>query len=147
MNKTVHYHLRIYLLVVVLAVLVLLATLFAQTAGEGGKGETVKEIFSHKLPNCEGKSLIAVGVDYAAGGSSKPHRHPESAFIFAHVLSGAIRSQLEGGDAKVYRAGESWFEPPAAHHIVSENASSTEPARLLAVFIVNTGATVTIYDR
>jgi quercetin dioxygenase-like cupin family protein len=145
MNTTLRC-LRTYLSVVTLAVSILPAALYAQTVGEGGQGVTVKQIFSHQLPNVEGKSLTAVVVDYAPGGFSKPHRHG-GAFIFAYVLSGAIRSQLEGGEAKVYRAGEIWSESPGAHHLVSQNASSTKPARLLAVSVADTGASVTIFDR
>ena len=69
--------------------------------------------------------------------STAAHRHAGSAFIYAYVLSGAIRSQVDDEPARVYRAGEAWFENPGAHHRVSANASNTEPARLLAVFIVD----------
>ena len=65
------------------------------------------------------------------------HRHARSAFIYAHVLAGRIRSQLDDEPARVYRAGETWFESPGSHHRVSENASDTEPARLLAVVVVD----------
>ena len=99
---------------------------------------------SEKLPNVPGKTLTAVVVSYAPCGKSGPHRHAGS--VFAYVLSGMVRSQLEGGPVKVYRAGESWWEPPAAHHIVSANASPTEPARLLAVIVADTGAQLTTYD-
>ena len=71
------------------------------------------------------------------GGGSAPHRHARSAFIYAYVLSGEIRSQVDGEPARVYRPGETWFESPGAHHRVSANASDTEPARLLAVLIVD----------
>jgi quercetin dioxygenase-like cupin family protein len=57
----------------------------------------------------------------------------------AYVISGAIRSQLEGEPARVYHAGETWSEAPGAHHTVSENVSATEPAELLAVFLLDTG--------
>ena len=60
-----------------------------------------------------------------------------SAFIYAYVLSGEIRSQVDSEPARVYRTGESWFESPGAHHRVSANASDTDPAQLLAVFIVD----------
>jgi len=93
-----------------------------------------------------GKSLTAVVVDFPPGAASPPHHHAASGFIFAYVLSGSVRSQLEGGPVEVYRTGESWWEPPAAHHIVSANASSTEPARLLAVIVADTGAQLTTYD-
>ena len=67
------------------------------------------------------------------------HRHAGSAFIYAHVLSGAVRSQVNDEPVRVYRAGENWFETPGSHHRVSENASATEPARLLAVIVVDEG--------
>jgi quercetin dioxygenase-like cupin family protein len=60
--------------------------------------------------------------------------HPGS--IFAYVLEGRVTSQLEGGSAKTYGPGESWYEPPGAHHIVSRNASATKPAKLLVFAIV-----------
>lgn len=101
--------------------------------------DNVHEVFNKLIPNIPGKSLIAVQVDYAPGEKSPAHSHEKSAFIMAYVVRGAIRSQVEGqGPARVYRAGETWFENPGAHHVVSENASETEPATLLAVFVVDT---------
>ena len=86
-----------------------------------------------------GKSLEAVTVGYPPGAKSGPHHHAKSAFIMAYVISGAIRSQVEGEPERVYHAGETWSEAPGAHHTISENASATEPAQLLAVFLVDTG--------
>ena len=100
---------------------------------------TVRPNFSHALPNVPGKSLVAVEVDYPPGGASAPHHHARSAFIYAYVLSGEIQSQVDDGPARVYRAGESFYELPGAHHRISRNASRTTPARLLAVFVVDTG--------
>src|SRR4029450_7044781 len=77
-------------------------------------------------------------VDYAPGGASPSHTHAKSAFVFAYVLSGEIESQVNDGPKRVYRAGESWYETPASIHRVSRNASKTEPAKLLAVFVVDT---------
>jgi quercetin dioxygenase-like cupin family protein len=111
----------------------------AHAADEGAK---VKLIYDHALPNVPGKSLKAVLVEYAPGGASPAHRHAKSAFIFATVLDGAIRSQVNDGPAKVYHAGESFTELPGDRHVVSENASTTEPARLLAVFVVDSSETV-----
>ncbi len=95
-------------------------------------------VYDHALPNVPGKSLKGVLVEYGPGGTSPGHTHPASAFIYATVLEGAIRSQVNNGPVKIYRAGESFSENPGDHHGVSENASKTEPARLLAVFVVNT---------
>jgi quercetin dioxygenase-like cupin family protein len=112
-----------------------------------GHGVTATPIFVQKLANVPGKTMTTVSVDYAPGGASAPHRHAASAAIFAYVSSGAIRSQLEdGGPAKVYHAGESWYEGPGAHHLLSENASATDPARLIVVFIADDGAQLTTFD-
>lgn len=99
--------------------------------------ETVTQGANVPIPNLPGKRLISRIVDYPPGGGSAPHRHARSAFIYAYVLSGEIRSQVGNEPARVYRAGEAWFESPGSHHPVSVNASDTEPARLLAVVIVD----------
>jgi quercetin dioxygenase-like cupin family protein len=94
-------------------------------------------VYEHALPNVPGKSIKSVLVEYQPGGSSAAHTHAASAFIYATVLEGAIRSKVNNGPVTVYRAGESFSEMPGDHHGVSENASSTSPARLLAVFVVD----------
>jgi quercetin dioxygenase-like cupin family protein len=99
--------------------------------------DSVKTNFSHRISNAPGKSLVAVEVSYPPGGASGPHRH--SAFVYAYVVSGQIASQVEGQPEHIYRAGESWYETPGAHHLISRNASDTEPGKLLAVFIADTG--------
>jgi quercetin dioxygenase-like cupin family protein len=101
-------------------------------------GELVTPNFQHALPNVPGKSLIAVVVDYAPGGASPSHTHAKSAFIYAYVVTGAVESQVNDGPKRVYHAGESFYEDLGAHHVVSRNASTTEPAKLLAVFVVDT---------
>ena len=95
-------------------------------------------VFDHTLPNAPGKSIKGVLVEYQPGGSSPAHTHPASAFIYATVLQGAIRSKVNDGPEKVYRAGDNFSEMPGDHHGVSANASATEPASLLAVFVVDT---------
>src|SRR5262245_50922840 len=116
-------------------------------AASTGEGATEKHIFSQKLPNVPGKTLTVIEVEYRPGGFSAPHRHPASGFVYAYVLSGTIRSQVEGEPLGVYSAGQSWTEPPNAHHIVSSNASKTEPARLIAYIIADDGAEATVYDK
>ena len=101
--------------------------------------ETVAVGTDEPIPNLPGKRLVSLIVEYPPGASSAPHRHARSAFIYAYVLSGQIRSQVDDGPARVYHPGESWIENPGAHHRVSANASETEPARLLALFIVDAG--------
>jgi len=103
-----------------------------------GPGDKVTVNFEHAIPNIPGKSLTAFVVDYPPGGASAPHVHGKSAFVYAYVVSGEIESKVNDGAARVYKAGESWFEPPGSSHPVSRNASKTKPAKLLAVFVADT---------
>jgi len=105
-------------------------------AAEGGH-ETITPAFRNTIANVPGKTMTALIVEYKPGGKSLPHRHG-SAFVTGYVLAGAIRSKLNNGDEKVYKAGDSWTEKPGDHHTISENASNTEPAKLLAIFISDT---------
>lgn len=114
-----------------------LAIATAMPAAAHGSGETVTPHFERVIPNIPGKSLVALVVDYAPGGASPSHTHAKSAFILAYVLSGEIESKVNDGPARIYRAGESWYEGPGASHSISRNASRTEPAKLLAVFVVD----------
>jgi quercetin dioxygenase-like cupin family protein len=102
-----------------------------------GQTETVTPKFSQAIPNIPGKSLVVLEVDYAPGAASPPHTHAKSAFIYAYVISGEIESKVNDGEARIYKAGESWSEPPNASHSISRNMSKTQPAKLLAVFVVN----------
>lgn len=112
-------------------------TEIAQATGAPVFDEAVKLVFEKPIPNIKGKSLIALEVTYPPGGKSPSHHHPGSAFVYAHILSGAVRSQVDNEPAKVFRAGEGFYEVPGSHHRVSENASQSEPASLLAVFVVD----------
>jgi len=132
-----------------LAALVLLAAThaYAQDAEPGSiriagsKDATVTVVYQHELPNVPGKSIKGVLVEYGPGGYSPGHTHPKSAFIYATVLEGAIESQVNDGPVTTYEAGQSWSEQPGDRHSVSANASETEPAKLLAVFVVDTNET------
>jgi quercetin dioxygenase-like cupin family protein len=107
-------------------------------AAHDGQAETVTKKFEEAIPNIPGKSLIALEVNYAPGAISPSHTHAKSSFIYAYVISGAIESKVNDGKTRIYRAGESWSEPPGATHSISRNASRTEPAILLAVFVLDT---------
>ncbi|HET6854997.1 MAG TPA: cupin domain-containing protein [Pyrinomonadaceae bacterium] len=99
--------------------------------------QTTRVVADVAIPNLPGKRLVSRVIDYPPGGGTPSHRHARSAFIYAYVLAGEIRSQVDDGPPHVYKAGETWFENPGAHHRVSVNASNTEPARLLAVIVVD----------
>ena len=80
-------------------------------------------------------------VEFGMGGYSPGHTHPKSAFIYATVLEGEILSQVNDGPVTTYKAGQSFSELPGDHHGVSANASKTNSAKLLAVFVVDTDET------
>jgi quercetin dioxygenase-like cupin family protein len=112
--------------------------------GPQDKASKVTLVYQHELPNVPGKSIKCVLVEYGPGGYSPGHTHPKSAFIYATVLEGAIRSQVNDGPETIYREGQSFSELPGDRHVVSANASEMEPAKLLAVFIVDTNETVLV---
>ena len=95
-------------------------------------------VFDHALPNVPGKSMKGVLVEYGPGEASPGHLHPKSAFIYATVLEGAIRTSVNDGPVVIYKAGQNFSEFPGDRHTLDENASKTEPAKLLAVFVVDT---------
>jgi len=121
-----------------LATLALTPALAQDTALTRSK---VTVVFDHALPNIPGKSMRGVLVEYEPGAKSPGHTHPRSAFIYATVLEGAIRSQVNDGPVTTYKAGQSWSELPGDRHSVSANASKTKPAKLLAVFVLDTTET------
>jgi quercetin dioxygenase-like cupin family protein len=79
--------------------------------------------------------LTTAIVEFPPGTYSPKHRHPGS--VTAFVLKGIVRSQLAGGPIKIYKPGQTWFEPPGVLHLFAENTSGTEPAELLAIFVAN----------
>src|SRR5262249_26135872 len=91
--------------------------------------ETVTVAADEPIPNLPGKRLVTHIVDYPPGASSAPHRHAGSAFIYAYVLSGEIRSQVDAEPVRVYQPGETGFERPGASPPGSPSAMSTQPAR------------------
>ena len=102
------------------------------------QGPKVTVVFDHALPNVPGKSIKGVLVESAPGVATPGHIHPKSAFIYATVLEGAIRTSVNDGPVVIYRAGQNFPEMPGDRHTLDENASKTEPAKLLAVFVVDT---------
>jgi quercetin dioxygenase-like cupin family protein len=127
----------------ILLSLVVAAVPLGGTLADAPKSKDVKVtlVFQHELPNVPGKSVKGVLVEYGPGGYSPGHTHPKSAFIYATVLEGEIRSQVNDGPVTIYKAGENFSELPGDRHRVSANASEIKPAKLLAVFVVDTGET------
>lgn len=97
-------------------------------------GETVRPLMKQPLVDVVGKDVMMATVTLAPGQSAAPHLHPGS--IFAYVLQGDVVSQLESQAPRTYHVGDSWYEPPRAHHLVTRNPSADKPATLLVWAIV-----------
>jgi quercetin dioxygenase-like cupin family protein len=113
----------------------------AAEASSGSSLNKVEIVSSHALPNVRGKRVTVVRVTYGPGGFTPPHRHAGS--VTAYITKGQIRSQLAGGPVEIFDVGQSFFEPPGAIHLVSANASNTDWAELIAVFVADEGAQLT----
>lgn len=110
------------------------------TGHDGGVKVTL--VYEHPVPNLPNKSVKGVLVEYEPGAVNPAHTHAKSALIYATVLEGAVLNQLNGGPVRTYTKGQNFTELPGDRHDVSANASQTEPAKLLAVFVVDTDDTV-----
>ncbi|RKT88004.1 Cupin domain protein [Saccharopolyspora antimicrobica] len=107
--------------------------------------ETLTPLLQQALPNAPGKTFTSSIVDFPPGARATPHRHGE-AFVYAYVLEGTLRSQLDDQPTSTYHQGQNWVEQPGAHHVLTENASRTDRAKLLVVFVSNTGDALKVDD-
>lgn len=119
------------------------APLCAVSSSPGSELDRVDLIASYPLANSPGNRVTVVRVFYGPGGFTRPHHHSGS--VTAYITKGEIRSQLGGGPPETFTVGQSFFEPPGATHIVSANASTTEPAEMIAIFVAPEGAQLTTF--
>ena len=110
-------------------------------AADASSGNKVEVVNSYALPDMPGKRVTVVRVTYGPSGFTPPHRHAGT--VTAYITKGQIRSQLNGGPVEIFDVGQSFFEPPGTIHLVSANASSTDWAELIAIFVADEGAQLT----
>jgi quercetin dioxygenase-like cupin family protein len=115
------------------------------TAASKHPTETLKPLFQQALPNVKGKTFTSAVVDFPPNARAKSHRHGQS-FVYAYVLEGTVRSKLDGKPTTTYHQGENWVEQPGAHHVLTENTSRTQRAKLLVIFVSNTGDKLKVDD-
>jgi quercetin dioxygenase-like cupin family protein len=108
------------------------------------KSERARIVRTQALPKMDGERLQAtlVEVNYGPGEASAAHSHPCP--VIGYVAAGALRTEVRGEKEVVYTAGESFYEPPNGMHLVSANASQTEPARLIAYFVCDQNAPLSV---
>src|SRR5690242_11589503 len=95
------------------------------------------EVLRQRLDEPVGHEVRLITVEYPPGGTTAPHRHPGA--IFGYVLSGHVTVGLDAGPPVTYGPGQAWYERPGQLHAISRNASTTEPAKFLVVFIAEPG--------
>lgn len=113
----------------------------AADASSNSSLNKVELVNSYAIPDMPGKRVTVVRVTYGPGGFTPPHRHGGT--VTAYITKGRIKSKLNDGPVEVFDVGQSFFEPPGTIHYVSANASNTEPAELIAVFVADEGAQLT----
>ena len=108
------------------------------------KKERARVLLSKALPQLDGAGLkvTLVEVNYAPGEASHAHSHPCA--VVGYVAAGAIRTQVKGEPLMIYKAGKSFYEAPNGIHLISANASSTEPAKLLAYLLCDHEAPLSV---
>ncbi|MBK5511817.1 MULTISPECIES: cupin domain-containing protein [unclassified Pseudomonas] len=119
----------------VLSLLAALALTVSASAFAHDPSEKVTVLQDELLQNVPGKKAMMIEVDYKPGQSSIAHKHDGTAM--AYVLSGQITSQVKGQKAITYKTGEYWYEPAGSEHLISKNASATQPAKLLVFMVLS----------
>ncbi len=117
-------------------------TLMHARAADAPAPARATPLFTTALPDLAGKEGMMLTVEYAPGGASPAHRHNANTFVY--VLEGSVVMQVAGGEEKTLKVGDVFYESPADIHSVSRNASSTQPAKILVVFIKDAGAPVSV---
>lgn len=102
--------------------------------------EAVKALIEKDVVGVSGKEVLMLTVEYIPGGASLPHRH--DAQVFVYVLQGAMQMQVQGSPPVTLRRGETFYEGPADVHVVSANASRTQPATILVFIVKDKGVPV-----
>ncbi|HEY3037768.1 MAG TPA: cupin domain-containing protein [Pyrinomonadaceae bacterium] len=125
----------------VLFLLLAFSSVLAFSSADAQVG-TVTRLMTKDLPDVAGKEGMIEIVDFAPGEASQPHRH--NADLFVYVLEGTVITQVKGGKPQTVHAGEVFHESPTDLHIVSRNASETQPAKLLVFYVKAKGAPPTV---
>ena len=103
-------------------------------------------LLKQALGDVPGREVMVITLDIPPGGGSAPHRHPGH-HIFGYVLEGSYKLKLDQGDEKILTKGQTFYEAPGQLHAVSANGSATEPAKVLAVIVAESGKPVTVPEK
>ena len=102
----------------------------------------VVTVMSKELADIPGKEVVMITVEFPPGGADPVHRHGAHGFIY--VLEGSVVMQVKGGKEVTLTPGQSFYEGPDDVHIVGRNASTTKPAKILAILVKDKGAPILV---
>jgi quercetin dioxygenase-like cupin family protein len=102
----------------------------------------VVTVMSKDLTDIPGKEVVMITVEFPPGGSDPVHRHDAHGFIY--VLEGSVVMQVQGGTEVTLAPGQTFYEGPDDVHVVGRNASTTRPAKLLAILVKDKGAPILV---
>jgi quercetin dioxygenase-like cupin family protein len=115
-------------------------------AQQAAPATTVTPLLKQLLADVPGREVMVITLDIPPGGGSAPHRHPGH-HVFGYVLEGSYKIKLDQGEEKILSKGQTFYEAPGQLHAVSANASATEPAKVLAVIVAESGKPVTVPEK
>jgi quercetin dioxygenase-like cupin family protein len=106
----------------------------------------VTTLLQQALAEVPGREVVVITLDIPPGASSPPHRHPGH-HVFGYVLEGSYKIKVDQGPERVLTKGQTFHEAPGQLHAVSANASQTEPAKVLAFMVVESGKPITVREQ
>jgi quercetin dioxygenase-like cupin family protein len=134
---------RTLMYAVSLAAILGTAALVPASSQQPAPATKVTTVMKQALPEIPGREVIVITLDIPPGASSPPHRHPGH-HVFGYVLEGSYKIKVDQGQETVLTKGQTFHEAPGQLHAVSANASQTEPARVVAFMIVESGKPITV---
>jgi quercetin dioxygenase-like cupin family protein len=126
-----------------LALTVTMSATLPAMAQQPAPATTVTALLKQVLADIPGREVMVITLDIPPGAGSAPHRHP----VFGYVLEGSYKLKLDQGDEKILTKGQTFYEAPGQLHAVSANGSATEPAKVLAVIVAESGKPVTVPEK
>ena len=133
-------------LISILALTVTVSAAVPVMAQQAPPATKVTALLKQLLADVPGREVMMIMLDIPPGGGSAPHRHPGH-HVFGYVLEGSYKIKLDQGEEKILTKGQTFYEAPGQLHAVSANASSTEPAKVLAVIVAESGKPVTVPEK
>ena len=132
-----------FLSLLVMAIAAAVAPSFSQ---QQTSATQVTALMKQVVAEFPGREILVVTLDIPPGGGSPPHRHPGH-HIFGYVLEGTYKIKLDQGTEQVLNKGQTFYEAPGQLHAISANASQTEPAKVLAFIVAESGKPITVPEK